>query len=176
MSRGELLAGGEASGKLVTLVRQLAEGQAALGAARQILIDASPGTGCPVNASLTGCDLAIAVTEPTQSGLADLARVLDLADWFKVPAAVVINKADLCPPMAERIRSACGERGVEVLGEVPFDRHVPEQLARGIIPALGEGEGAAAFARVSRAILRCIGRLVEETTAAGTVARETRKE
>ncbi|HUX01177.1 MAG: 4Fe-4S binding protein [Phycisphaerae bacterium] len=176
LSRGELLAGGEASGKLVTLVRQLAEGQAAEIAARQILIDASPGTGCPVNASLTGCDLAIAVTEPTQSGLSNLMRVLDLADWFKIPAAVVINKASICPPMAERIRSACAERGVEVLGEVPFDRRIPEQLARGIIPAMGEGEGAAALARLSREILRRIGRLTKEKTAADTVAGKTRKE
>jgi hypothetical protein len=65
---------------------------------------------------------------------------------------------------------------VEVLGEVPFDRRIPQQLAQGVIPALGEGEGANALARVSRAILRRIGRIVEETTAADTVARETRKE
>ena len=176
MGRGELLAGGEASGKLVTLVRQLAEGQAAEVGARQILIDASPGTGCPVNASLTGCDLAIAVTEPSRSALHDLERVLDLARWFRVPACVVINKADVCPAMADAIRSACGARGVEVIGEVPFDRRVPEQLAQGVIPAMGKGEGAAAMARISREILRRIGRLAEGTTAADTVAGETRKE
>jgi MinD superfamily P-loop ATPase len=176
MGRGELLAGGEASGKLVTLVRQLTEGQAAEVGARQILIDASPGTGCPVNASLTGCDLAIAVTEPSRSALHDLERVLDLAQWFRVPACVVINKADVCPAMADAIRSACGARGVEVLGEVPFDRRVPEQLAQGVIPAMGKGEGAAAMARISREILRRIGRLAEAPTAADTVAGETRKE
>ena len=176
LSRGELLAGGEASGKLVTVVRQLAEGQAAETGARWILIDASPGMGCPVNASLTGCDAAVAVTEPTQSGLHDLERVLDLAQWFRVPACVVINKADVCPAMADAIRSACGARGVEVLGEVPFDRRVPEQLAQGVIPALGEGEGAAAFARVSRAILWHIARLVEEKATTNAVTKGNRKE
>jgi MinD superfamily P-loop ATPase len=176
MGRGELLAGGEASGKLVTLVRQLTEGQAAEVGARQILVDASPGMGCPVNASLTGCDLAIAVTEPSRSALHDLERVLDLAQWFRVPACVVINKADVCPAMAEEIRSACGARGVEVLGEVPFDRRVPEQLARGIIPALGEGEGAAAMARVCRRILERIGHRASETATVRRVADGNRKE
>jgi MinD superfamily P-loop ATPase len=162
LSRGELLAGGEASGKLVTLVRQLAEGQAAEVGAQQMLIDASPGMGCPVNASLTGCDLAVAVTEPSRSALHDLERVLDLAQWFRVPACVVINKADVCPAMADAIRSACGARGVEVLGEVPFDRRVPEQLAQGVIPAMGDGPGAAALRSVCRDILERTEALAKE--------------
>jgi MinD superfamily P-loop ATPase len=78
--------------------------------------------------------------------------------------------------MADAIRSACGARGVEVIGEVPFDRRIPEQLAQGVIPAIGKGEGAAAMARISREILRRIGRLAEAPTAADTVAGKTRKE
>jgi MinD superfamily P-loop ATPase len=117
-----------------------------------MIIDASPGMGCPVNASLTGCDWAIAVTEPTQSGLHDLRRALDLAAWFKVPAAVVINKADLCPEVAAEIRAACRERGVEVIGEIPFDRHVPEDLALGRAPVLGSGPAAQSLRDVCRVI------------------------
>ena len=165
ISRGELLAGGEASGKLVTLVRQLAEEQAAETGARWILIDASPGMGCPVNAGLTGCDAAVAVTEPTQSGLHDLERVLDLAQWFKVPAAAVINKADICPPMAEEIRAVCAKRGIKVIGEVPFDRTIPERLARGIVPIQGEGPGAEALRDVCRTILEQVEALVETKAA-----------
>jgi MinD superfamily P-loop ATPase len=152
MARGSLLAGGEASGKLVTLVRTLADEAAGRADAGQVLIDSSPGTGCPVNASLTGCDLAVVVTEPTQSGLHDLGRILDLAAWFRIRAMVVINKADLCAPVAEEIRGLCRRRHVEVVGEVPFDRGVPESLGRGIVPALGTGPGAEALKHVCTVI------------------------
>jgi len=152
LARGELLPGGEASGKLVTLVRRMADARAADTGHLRMIIDASPGMGCPVNASLTGCDWAIAVTEPTQSGLHDLRRALDLAAWFQVPAAVLINKADLCPEVAAEIRAACGERGVEVIGEIPFDRRVPEDLAAGRPPVLGSGAAAEALRDVCRVI------------------------
>ncbi|MCX5685183.1 MAG: 4Fe-4S binding protein, partial [Planctomycetota bacterium] len=170
LARGELLPGGEASGKLVTLVRRMADARAADFGHSRMIIDASPGMGCPVNASLTGCDWAIAVTEPTQSGLHDLRRALDLAAWFKVPAAVVINKADLCPEVAAEIRVACGERGIEVLGEIPFDRHVPEDLALGRAPVLGNGCAATALRDVCRAIwdrMATSGRLENRSVSLG---------
>ncbi|HUU09418.1 MAG TPA: 4Fe-4S binding protein [Phycisphaerae bacterium] len=153
MARGSLLAGGEASGKLVTLVRTLADEAAAREDAKHLLIDASPGTGCPVNASLTGCDLAVVVTEPTLSGLHDMERVLDLAAWFRIPAMAVINKADLCARVAEEIRCLCRRRDIEVVGEVPFDRNVPENLSRSVVPALGDGPGAEALRNVCGTIL-----------------------
>ena len=160
-ARGELLAGGEASGKLVTLVRSLAETQAQRIGTDRILIDAPPGMGCPVNAALTGTDLAVAVTEPTQSGLHDLKRALDLAQWFKVPTLVVINKADICPETAESIRAVCGAGGFEVIDAVPFDRTIPEDVAAGKVPAFGKGPGAAALRRVCRTVLQRIRQLAE---------------
>ena len=153
LARGALLPGGEASGKLVTLVRALAEDAACGAGARGILIDAAPGTGCPVNAALTGTDFAVAVAEPTPSGLHDLTRVLDLADWFGVPAACVINKADVCQQVADTIGRLCRDRGVELLGSIPFDRRIPADLAAGRIPLLGDGPGAAALSRICRVIL-----------------------
>jgi MinD superfamily P-loop ATPase len=161
MARGSLLAGGEASGKLVTLVRTLADEAAGRANTTQVLIDSSPGTGCPVNASLTGCDLAIVVTEPTQSGLHDLERILDLAAWFRIRAAVVINKADLCARVAEEVRRLCRRRDIEVVGEVPFDRGVPESLSQGIVPALGTGPGAEALKHVCTAIRDRFDELVQ---------------
>ena len=67
-----------------------------------ILVDGPPGIGCPVHARLTGCDLALVVTEPTPSGEHDLERVLALLDQFDVPAAVLINKHDLSPRFTVR--------------------------------------------------------------------------
>ncbi|PHP46244.1 (4Fe-4S)-binding protein, partial [Methanosarcinales archaeon ex4572_44] len=97
----------EASGKLVTLVRNNAREIAERGGKNLIIIDGSPGIGCPVIASLTGVNLALIITEPTQSGLHDLERVLDLADHFNVEAMVCINKHDINSEMTERIQSFC---------------------------------------------------------------------
>ena len=111
----------ENSGKLVTLVRQrsreLAEDQG-LGL---VIIDGSPGIGCPVIASVTGCDLALVVTEPTLSGAHDFGRVADLTAHFGIPTAVCVNKWDLSPDMTGRIEEGARQRGVAVVGRVRYD-------------------------------------------------------
>ena len=61
------------------------------------------------------------VTEPSLSGLHDLRRVLDLAAHFTVPAQVCINKFDLSPRLTREIETHCGERGVPVIGRIPFE-------------------------------------------------------
>ena len=67
------------SGKLVSLVRQKAREIAEKEGLDYVLVDGSPGIGCPVIASITGADVIVAVTEPTLSGKHDLLRVSDLA-------------------------------------------------------------------------------------------------
>lgn len=128
----ELFAGAENSGKLVshikTQARQLAE---SIGT-ELILIDGAPGVGCPVIASFSNVDLALLVTEPTLSGRHDLERALDLADHFKLPAMVCINKWDLHPAMSDEIETACKDRGVEVLGKIPFDPMVVTCQIQGV--------------------------------------------
>jgi MinD superfamily P-loop ATPase len=61
----------ENSGKLVALVKKKAKEMAKTKKASFVIVDGSPGIGCPVIASLSGADCAIVVTEPTLSGLAD---------------------------------------------------------------------------------------------------------
>ncbi|HUU94546.1 MAG TPA: 4Fe-4S binding protein, partial [Phycisphaerae bacterium] len=113
--------GGEASGKLVTLLRGLAEEQAGSNGAHSILIDSSPGVGCPVNASILSADLAVAVTEPSVSALHDLERALRLTHFFGIPTRVVINKVDLNPDVVIAIRDLCERLEIEIVGEIPFD-------------------------------------------------------
>jgi MinD superfamily P-loop ATPase len=99
-----LLNPGEAnSGKLVTLVRQNAKNTAITEKLDIILIDGSPGIGCPVIASITGVDAALVVTEPTLSGIHDLKRVLGLLNHFKVAPFVCINMYDINPSNTEKI-------------------------------------------------------------------------
>ena len=116
--------GGENSGKLVTLVRNRASALAEETNAGLVIVDGPPGIGCPVIASVTGADLVLAVTEPTVSGAHDLERAADLIKGFGLPLAVCINKTDLNPDMAARIREVCAARGLPVVGELSYDTAV----------------------------------------------------
>lgn len=128
LSHAELGIAEEASGKLVTLVRNNALEIAEREGKDLIIIDGSPGIGCPVIASLTGVDLLLIITEPTVSGLHDLERVLDLAKHFNVEATVCINKYDINYEMTDEILRFCEERGVDVVGKIPFDPLVTEAM------------------------------------------------
>ncbi|MBN1336696.1 MAG: ATP-binding protein [Deltaproteobacteria bacterium] len=124
----------DSSGKLVAHLRREAETLGERAQMPYLLIDGPPGIGCPVHAAIGGVDLVVAVTEPSVSGEHDLIRLLDLAEHFRRPISVVINKADLAPKVSTRIRRVCHGRGVPVLGEIPFDPLVPRLLAQGRLP------------------------------------------
>ncbi len=125
---GELSAGKDNSGKLVTIIRENAIKEAMSNSSDWILIDGAPGIGCPVIASLTGVDLVLIITEPTVSGLHDLERVLDLAKHFNVEARVCINKYDINYEMTAEILRFCEARGVDLVGKIPFDPVVTESI------------------------------------------------
>lgn len=122
------------SGKLVAQVRQEARDVAWRDGIDLILVDGPPGIACPVHASVTGCDLALVVVEPTPSGEHDLVRVLELLAHFDVPAAVLVNKHDLSPEFTARIETVARRAGAHVVGELPFSPEVPRALARGDLP------------------------------------------
>ena len=111
----------ENSGKLVTLIRQKAKEMAEEQGRDLMIVDGSPGIGCPVIASITGADVVLIVTEPTLSGKHDLERVASLTANFGIPTLVCINKADVNPEMAREIADRAGERGIKVVGEIPYD-------------------------------------------------------
>jgi MinD superfamily P-loop ATPase len=121
----------ENSGKLVTLVKQKARGLAEESGRDLILIDGSPGIGCPVIASLSGVDCAVVVTEPTISGLHDAGRVVEVAKHFDVPVKAVVNKFDLNEEMTGRIEKYCKKNGIRVLGKIPFCESVVRAMVEG---------------------------------------------
>jgi MinD superfamily P-loop ATPase len=120
--------GEENSGKLVTVVRKQAMEIAKEKNLRFILIDGPPGIGCPVTASLTGVNLILAITEPTLSGIHDLERILKLAEHFKIPSAVCINKFDINLENADRIVAYCEKNGSKMIGKIPYEPKVVEAL------------------------------------------------
>jgi MinD superfamily P-loop ATPase len=128
----ELGAGEENSGKLVFTVRTRATELAKEQGCELVLIDGSPGIGCPVIASLTGTDYALVVVEPTVSGIHDAERVVQVARHFKVPAAVIINKCDINPEMSERIRLWCAKEMIQCMAEIPFDEEVVHAVSAGV--------------------------------------------
>jgi MinD superfamily P-loop ATPase len=124
MVHARLEPGGESSGKLVTLVRREARRLASEGGYELILVDGPPGIGCPVIATLSGATELLAVTEPTPSGIADLERLLVLADHFQVPAAVCVNKFDLNLDLTAAVGELARARRVPVVGRVSYDPRV----------------------------------------------------
>jgi len=120
--------GEENSGKLVTVVRRQATEIAKEKNLNLILIDGPPGIGCPVTASLTGVNLVLAVTEPTLSGIHDLERILKLAEHFKIPSMVCINKFDINLENSQKIISYCDKNGSKVIGRIPYEPKVVEAL------------------------------------------------
>ena len=112
----------ENSGKLVSLIRREAKKIAEEEKKDLIIVDGSPGIGCPVIASITGADLVLIVTEPTLSGKHDLERVAKLAAGFKIPTLIAINKFDINPDIAEQIEEDARKKNIEVVGKIRYDR------------------------------------------------------
>lgn len=120
----------ENSGKLVSLVRTAAKAAAEQQGLDLVIIDGSPGIGCPVIASITGASMVLIVTEPTLSGQHDMERVAQLARHFDIPAMVCVNKWDLNPQIADEIESLAQKRGIQVAGRVRYDRAVTQAQIR----------------------------------------------
>ena len=131
MVHARLNPGGENSGKLVAQVRESAREIAKSNALDLIIVDGPPGIGCPVIASLTGATQVLVVTEPTLSGLHDMARVLDLTRHFRIPALVCVNKWDINPEQTERIEERALELGARVAGRIRYDRAMTDAQLNG---------------------------------------------
>jgi MinD superfamily P-loop ATPase len=141
-----LFAAQENSGKLVTIVKQ--QGRLlALDENRELLIiDGPPGIGCPVISANAGADLALLVTEPTVSGVHDLERILATVNHFRVPALVLLNKADVNPVYAARIEAYCRAQGIELVAKLPYDTVVTEAMVQGQPVTTYQPEGPMASA------------------------------
>jgi MinD superfamily P-loop ATPase len=122
----------ENSGKLVTMVKQQARLLALDNDYELIIVDGPPGIGCPVISAASGADLVLIVTEPSAAGVHDLGRVLQTTEHFGLPALVCINKADLQEEATATIEAFCRDRGIEVVGHIPFDTRVTRAMVQGL--------------------------------------------
>jgi len=92
------------------------------------IIDAPPGTSCPVIASMKGADFVLLVTEPTPFGLHDLKLAVGAVNILGIPCGLVINRSDMGD---DRVKAYAEKEKVPVLMEIPFDRRIAEAYSRG---------------------------------------------
>jgi len=93
------------------------------------IVDAPPGTSCPVIAAVRGSDAVALVTEPTPFGLHDLKLAVDMVRELAIPFGVVINRVGLGD---DRVHVYCRDEGIPILLEIPDDRRVAEAYSRGV--------------------------------------------
>ena len=118
-STAQLKMGSGASGKLVTAVKRQLLQEAP--DESLVIIDGSPGIGCPVIASISGVDMVLIVAEPTISGMHDMKRIVETTKHFGVNCAVCINKFDVNMANTKEIESYCNNYDIPVIGKIPFD-------------------------------------------------------
>lgn len=118
-STAQLKMGSGASGKLVTAVKKQLPPKMADD--EIVIIDGSPGIGCPVIASISGVDMILIVAEPTISGIHDMKRIIDTAKHFNVKCIVCINKFNVNLDNTEKIEKYCAELEIPLIGKIPFD-------------------------------------------------------
>ncbi len=94
------------------------------------IIDAPPGTSCPVIAALKGSDFAIMVTEPTPFGLNDLKLAVGAVCILGIPLGIIINRCDVGD---NRVVQYAREENIPILMEIPDDRKIAEAYSRGIM-------------------------------------------
>jgi MinD superfamily P-loop ATPase len=118
------------------------------------IIDAPPGTSCPVIAAMKDTDFVLLVTEPTPFGLHDLKLAYEVTKLLKIPAGLVINRTGLD---FDGVHAFAGQVGLPVLMEIPFDRRIAEAYSNGrtIVEALPE------YGEKFRQLYRQIAAMVE---------------
>ena len=92
------------------------------------IIDAPPGTSCPVITSMKNTDFVLLVTEPTPFGLHDLELAVGAVKMLDIPCGLVINRSDMGDG---RVVAYAQREKLPVLMEIPFDRSIAEAYSRG---------------------------------------------
>lgn len=131
MVHAKLGIGAENSGKLVAKVKNEAKKTAEKQKKEILIVDGSPGIGCPVVSSLSGADFTVFVTEPTVSGFHDLERVHRLVKMFGIRSGCIINKADLNPGITGKIKDFLKEKEIIHLTDLPYDETFTKAMVEG---------------------------------------------
>jgi MinD superfamily P-loop ATPase len=116
---------------------------------KTVVIDAPPGTSCPVIESIKGSDFCLLVTEPTPFGLHDLMLAVEVVRKMKIPHGVVINRAGMGD---SNVETYCADKGIPVLMRIPFDLEIARMYSRGILLIDGSKEFVEQFQNMAQKI------------------------
>jgi len=131
MVHAKLGIGADNSGKLVAKVKSEAKDIAEDERKDFVIVDGSPGLGCPVVSSLSGASYVVLVTEPSVSGLHDLKRVFQLVQKFKIKAGCIINKADINKKITVQIEEFLIKENIDHLVNLPYDENFTRAMTNG---------------------------------------------
>jgi len=131
MIHAKLGIGAENSGKLVAHVKKAARKLAEDGDKDFIIVDGSPGVGCPVVSSLSGADYVVLVTEPSVAGIHDLKRVHELVSNHQIKAGCIINKYDLNEGKTAEIEEFLKNEGIALLSLIPYNEDFTRAMTVG---------------------------------------------
>jgi MinD superfamily P-loop ATPase len=96
---------------------------------KTVILDAPPGTACPVIETVKGSDFCLLVTEPTPFGLNDLELAVGMLEKLEIPKGVVVNKSDVGD---REVWDYCQSKNIPILMEIPMDRRIAELYSRGV--------------------------------------------
>jgi MinD superfamily P-loop ATPase len=96
--------------------------------AQWMILDAPPGTACPMIETVRDCDYVVLVTEPTPFGLHDLRLAVEVARTLKLPSGVVVNRAQ---PVATETREWCEQTRLPILAEIPDAIEIAKAYSQG---------------------------------------------
>ena len=119
---GELRVGEAMSPPLIQKVRDFSNPK------KITIIDAPPGTSCPVIAAVKDSHFVLLVTEPTPFGLHDLKLAVSVVELLGIPCGLVINRSDIGD---NEVQAYAKRKDVPVLMQIPFDRHIAEAYSKG---------------------------------------------
>lgn len=131
---GNLFPGSTGSGEIVDKLKEKIDDFDC----EMVVVDSSPGTGCPVNAAFRDADFAVLITEPSVSGVSDLNKNIEVVNHFNIPFKLVVNKWDVNKDRFEEIKKEFKDN---YLGKISYDSKIVKEIAN-LTPVL-EGSSKA---------------------------------
>ena len=119
---GELRVGEAMSPPLIKNVRTFSKPE------KITIIDAPPGTSCPVIAAVKDSNFVLLVTEPTPFGLHDLKLAVTTVKLLAIPCGLIINRSDIGN---NEVQVFAKRKQIPVLMQIPFDRRIAEAYSKG---------------------------------------------
>jgi MinD superfamily P-loop ATPase len=113
------------------------------------IIDASPGTSCPVIEAVRDCDFVVLVTEPTPFGLSDLTLAVGMTKSLGIPMGIIINRSQ---GIDDELMDYLAAENLTVIGEIPLKREIAEMISRGEIVVMKDESMKVLFGQIFKTI------------------------